>query len=236
MRKIMTILSILVVFILTGILAFNIVHPAQALSPNDPDYIAIQKTLRTYADIKLDAYFSFDDSRLIEVLANDPRGGLVDEHLLKAVQWMKNDPDLKLEDIGFLDANRSIYYFERTFNQIYEDAVSQGKIATPTPVPLTPVPTPIEIRKSGPSPDDPRSLPEIQELIEATGGFIGVRTARSIPEGKSPIGFTLLSVSVNGDLAKAKVDWEWGLADVVLVKKEGHWYIIGENITQWHGG
>jgi len=236
MRRFAIILGLLVVFFLTGILTLNIVRPALALSPDDPDFAAIQKTLRTYADIKLEAYFTFDDSRLIEVLANDPRGGLVDEHLLKAVQWMKDDPNLKLEDIGYLDANRSIYYFERTVNQIYEDAVSQGKIATPTPISLTPVPTPIEIRKSGPNPDDPRSLPEIQELIEATGGSIGVRTARSIPEGKSPIGFTLLSVSVNGDLAKAKVDWDWGLADVVLVKKEGHWYIIGESITQWHGG
>jgi hypothetical protein len=55
-------------------------------------------------------------------------------------------------------------------------------------------------------------------------------------QGFHPIHFTILSVTIEGDLAHAQVDYDYGLVENTFVKKDGNWYLVGEKIIKWHGG
>jgi hypothetical protein len=229
MNRFKTVLGLSVVMIISGILIIKIVQPAHALSQDDPDFIAIQTTLRAYADINDEAEYTLDDNRLSEVLANDPRGGLVDPELVKSVQYMSGNPDLKREDIGFLDVNQARWAFERKVKQVYDEAIASGKVVAPTPPPYDPAENPVSIDIVGTDADprthipkpNPEIVPEVREIEQATG--LGATLPVSPSEKIIPTEFQLLSVSVEGDLAHAKVDWYYGLCEDILVKKDGSW-------------
>jgi len=241
-RNIFLGLSIISIFSL--ILTILIVQPALDLSPlssDDPDWMAIETTLRTYAEIKEEALYTLDDSRLVEVLANDPRGGFVDPVFLKRVQWMKGNADLKLEEVGFLDTEQSRYAFERKVKELYETAIASGEVAVPTPPPYDPSANPVseDIRGTDLDPrmhyqPDVHIVPEVKALEQETG-FLG-RFPPQMPDKIVPIGFKILSISVKDDLAYAKVDWDYGLCEDILVNKNGNWYLIGHKVIVWHSG
>ncbi len=215
-------------------------QPARALSQDDPDFTAIQTTLRTYAEIDNEARYTLDDSRLSEVLANDPRGGLVNPELVKSVQYMSGNPDLKIEDIGFLDVNQVGWAFERKVKQVYDDAIASGKVVVPTPPPYDPSENPVSIDIRGTDADpraqiplpNPLIVPEIRAMMVASG--LGAELPLPETVKRTPTDFKIISISVEGDLAHAKVNWEYGICDDVLVKKDGSWYLIGHHIIEWH--
>ena len=83
---------------------------------------------------------------------------------------------------------------------------------------------------------DPESIPKIWTLEKVAEFYPGVRIPDPALVSVKPFGFTLLSVTIEGDLAHARVDWDYGLTDDILVNKNGSWYLVGEEIIQWHGG
>jgi hypothetical protein len=244
MSRFKTTLGLLAFLVISGIAIIKIFKPVIPLTPFNPDFIAIQTTLQTFADLDNLASYTFDDSRLSQVLANDPRGGLVDPELLKSVQYMSGNPDLKIEDIGFLDVNQAHWAFERKVKQVYDDAIAKGNVKDPTPTPLASSAIPNSNYRSNRDADqsgnylfhtpDGRVIPEIQAMEKASG--LQAMLPVPLPEKRTPTGFKIIFVSVEGDLAYAKVDWNYGLCDDILVKKNGGWYLIGHHIIKYHGG
>ena len=236
--------QILIVATLLGIFIFGIilvVQPVQALSSDAPDWIAIESTLQTFVEIKEFALFNLDDTGLVDVLANDPRGGLVEPEFLKLVQTMARKPDLKLADIGFLDATQARYAYDRKVKELYDHAIASGEVIIPTPPPYDPSDNPISIDIQGTDKDlslkvrpDPRIVPEVRELEQETGLAAGLPISAN--EISLPMGFKIMSIQVKDDLAYAKVDWDYGLCEDIFIKKDGRWYLIGHKIIEWHGG
>jgi hypothetical protein len=240
MNRFKTILWLTAALVIVVILTIKIL-PMRVLPANDPDFVAIQTTLRTYADIQAQAHYTLDDSRLSEVLANDLRGGLVDGKYLKAVRYMSGKLYLTTLQIGFLDVNQARWAFDRKVKQLYDEAVANGKVIVQTPGPYDPSANPVSIDIQGTDRDarthfqpDPSIFPEIRELEQATrlGATLPVPTSEKI----IPMGFRMLSISVVGNLAYARVDWDYGLCKDTLVKKDGSWYLIGHKIIRWHSG
>ncbi|MDD5371717.1 MAG: hypothetical protein PHQ40_21760 [Anaerolineaceae bacterium] len=232
-----------------GIVAFLVIlltqfyHPAQAVvSTDDPDYIAIQSTLQAFAQAKTEIHYSFDDSPLLQVLANDRRGGPVNSGYLKLVQFIQGKPELKVEDIGLLEAYQARLAFERRVEQLYNAALARGEVKPPVRPTYDPSDNPIseDIRGTVNDPSTRPLKPDLREVtairrMEKDAGFIAVlplsRTVKADPSS-----FKLLSISIDGDLAHAQVDWDYGLEDDILVKKDGKWYLVGVHILKWHGG
>lgn len=240
MNKFKTILGLMAALLIAIFLIIKIL-PVRALPANDPDFIAIQTTLSTYAEIQNQAHYTLDDSRLSEVLANDLRGGLVDRKYLKAVRYMSGKPYLTTLQVGFLDVNQARWAFERKVKQLYDEAIASGRVTIPTPPTYNPSVNPISTDIKGTDRDprthfrpDPRIVPEIRELEQATG--LGASLPLPFSEKSAPIGFRILSISVVSNLAYARVDWDYGLCEDVLIKKDGSWYLIGHKIIRWHGG
>jgi hypothetical protein len=244
------ILLVLSAFVIAELLIIKYAQTAQVIPTTAPDFRAIQTTLRTYADIIDEASHTLDDSRLSEVLANDLRGGLVDPQYVKSVQYMTGKPDRKRIDIGFLDVNQARYAFDRRVRQLYDNAIARGELKIiPIPTDNAILPTPYDpldknitadmratdqARRTYVWPPNPESVPEIRALEKATGlvAFISVPSTGE----KIPTGFKILYISVFGDLAQAEVDWDYGLCNDSLIKKDGSWYLVGHKIIQWHGG
>ncbi len=157
---------------------------------------------------------------------------------------MSGNPDLKIEDIGFLDVNQAHWAFERKVRQVYNDAIANGKVLDPTPTPFASSAIPNSNYKSNRDADrsgnylfhtpDGRVIPEIQAMEKAAG--LHAMLPNQPPEKRTPTRFKIIFVSVKGDLAYAKVDWDYGLCDDILVKKGGSWYLISHRIIQYHGG
>jgi hypothetical protein len=240
MNRLKTMFGLAAVLVIAAFLVIKIL-PVRVLPANDLDFIGIQTTLRTYADIQAQAYYTLDDSRLSEVLANDLRGGLVDGKYLKAVRTMSGRPYLTTLQVGFLDVNQARWAFDRKVKQLYDEAVASGKVIVQTPGSFDPSANPVSIDIKGTDRDprthfrpDPRIVPEIRELEQATG--LGASLPLPSSEKSVPMGFRILSVSVMGNLAYARVDWDYGLCEDVLIKKAGNWYLIGHKIIRWHAG
>ncbi|MEJ2710831.1 MAG: hypothetical protein P8074_24690 [Anaerolineales bacterium] len=240
MNRLKTILGLTAVLLIAVFLIIKIL-PVRVLPATDPDFVAIETTLRTYADIQAQAHYTLDDSRLSEVLSNDLRGGLVDRRYLKSVRYMSGKPYLTTLQVGFLDVNQARWAFERKVKQLYDEAVASGRVTIPTPLPYDPSENPISIDIRGTDRDprthfrpDPRIVPEIRELEQATG--LGATLPIPTSEKIIPMGFRILSISVVGNLAYARVDWDYGLCKDTLVKKDSSWYLIGHKIIRWHGG
>jgi hypothetical protein len=206
----------------------------------DPDVIAIYDTLSAYAYLRNEIHYTFDDTQLNQILANDPRGGTMKEGYLGVVRYITGKPDLKLADIGFLDYSQARWAFCREVKQLYEAALARGSIM-PTPT-MDPSMNPISIDIQGTDldprnryiPPDLEAVPEIRALEQKAQFFAVYPTPRT--EKMSPEPFRLLSVSVTGDLAHTQVDWQYGLVDDIFVKIEGKWRLVGEQTLKEHGG
>ncbi len=225
-------------------------RPTIDYDPNNPDIIAIKNTLQSFADLKNNFYFTMDDSKVDQILANDPRGGLVNEGYLKLVRYMKGDPNLKIENIGYLDVYECLYAYEIKAKKIFDAAVARGEITIPTPMVddssanpatltaqalWTSTPTVYEWLYT--PPPNSEMLPEIRAMEQAAG--FRIYFPLSMEDKKNLLNyvlkFSLMSVSIQGDLAHIKTDWNYALVDDILVKKAGHWYLVGEKTLLDHG-
>ena len=212
MSKIMRHFLLLAALLIIGAVIITINNLGKRLTPGDPDYVAIENTLRLYLEIDAEARYTLDDSRLSEVLANDFRGGIVGDeelggHYLKAVQWYKDNPFITRFGFGLLDFWHAFYAYNRAVDQIYDASISRGLMPTPL---------------SG--------LPEVRELMEATG-FQTVSIQRPLPETIVPQAFEIQSITLYNDLAHVVVDM-YAKVDLTFAKIHGRWYIIGSRTIQ----
>ncbi len=86
-------------------------QPLDVYASNNPDIFGIYETLSAYATLRREINYTFDDTQLSELLANDPKGGVMNEGYLGVVRYMQGKPDLKLEEIGFLDYSKARWAF-----------------------------------------------------------------------------------------------------------------------------
>lgn len=234
-----------VVLIIVAIIII-INRPGKNLASSDPDYVAIENTLRSYLGIEAEANFTLDDSRLVEVLANDPRGGLfgddrMNERLLKSVQWFKKNPDLIVDQIGLLDVRQAFYAFRRQAKQMYDDAIAQGKLTAPdmdqiiaSVDPHEYVGTP-EVDLTANATWLLETLPEYKAMLQAAG-YDGVSLPGPRPEKIIPPSFTIESISIDNDLAHAYGIYMGEKADFIFIEQDGNWFLIGEYMNWWRGG
>jgi hypothetical protein len=243
-KRLYLLLAALLVLI-TIIIIMN--RPGKSLASDNPDYIAIENTLRSYLEIDAKARYSLDDSRLSEVLANDPRGSYSgaegeNAYLVKAVRWYTGNPNIKDDNIGMLDFWHAYYAYNREVKQIYDNVQAMGRLPTPTSSP-TEDPFDIDVllaSESTPSsilPDktSPESLPEIQELMKETG-FQSASLPQPQPDVIMPEQFIIQSITIDNDLANVIGDYSYAEVDLTFVKLSGQWYLVGSKIIQWHGG
>jgi len=239
-------LSILIALIIIGGI-FLIKTPWRVVASNHPDYIAIENTLRLYLEINDDAQYTYDDSRFKEVLVNDPRGGIIGEDLpghtqiyLKAVRYHNGNPDLKVSDVGFLDYKQALYAYSRQVVLLYQELLTSGKVAQPTPQTREDLSTTLPSDFWGDPNWDPsvqtpsiilESIPEIKELMN-NYGFQVAKLPPTRPETKQPVEYIIQSLEINDDVAKLIVDIKSDTYLYTFVNINGQWYIAGEKIKE----
>jgi hypothetical protein len=222
-------------------------RPGKSLAEDNPDYVAIENTLQSYFEIDAKARYTLDDSRLSDVLANDPRGsysGAEGEngYLVKAVRWYTGNPDIQEDNIGMLNFWHAYYAYNREVKQIYDNAQAMGKLPMPTSSP-TEDPFDIDVllsTENAHSPifsgeTSPESLPEIQELMKETG-FQSASMPLPQPDVIVPEKFIIQSITVDNDVAHVIGDYPYAKVGLTFVKLSGQWYLVGSKIIQWHGG
>lgn len=218
------------------------IQPAQSLSPDNSNYVAIEDTIKRFESFRAEAQYSGDGSQMGTVLANDSRGGILNENEQKLVRYIKKDPALGPGQIGLLDYYQSLYIYYQLVKNIYDDAINTGKVTVPTPFPYDPSVNPVPLEYQGTEFDrrmqvpkvELLSIPELAELAQVTGILPYIPPKR--PKELYVIGFKILSVTIEGDLARAQVDYTYGLVEDMLVNKDGKWYLVGQKVIKWHGG
>lgn len=236
---------------LAGVLIFAAIviltRPRQrTLTSTNPEYVAIENTLRTYLEIDAEAQYTIDDSRLVEVLANDRRGGLVggDElnaRYLKSVRWFKGNPRLRGDQIGYLDVKQALYAFRRQAKQIYDEAVAQGRLTAPSVEQIMAsydpgdLGRPTEIDLTYVASMDLNSLPEFKAMLNEAG-YDGVMLPHPRPEQIVPESFVIQSIKTQGDLAYVRGDFSYATVDLIFAKMHGSWFLIGERVIRRHAG
>jgi hypothetical protein len=239
MNKTMRRFLLLAALSIIGASIITINNLGKRLTPGDPDYVAIENTLRLYLEIDAEARYTLDDSRLSEVLANDFRGGIVGDEeenrfYLKAVQWYKENPYITRFGFGLLDFWHAFYAYNRAVDQIYDASIARGLMPIPPPDTYEDDSVPLEFRVT----PDPfqvdlswlYGLPEVRELMEATG-FQSVSIQRPLPETIVPQAFEIQSITVYNDFAHMVVDM-YAKVDLTFAKIHGRWYIIGSRTIQ----
>jgi len=247
MSNIKRLFLLLAALLVIGAMIIIINRPGKSLASDDSDYIAIENTLRLYLEIDAEARYTLDDSRLSEVLANDPRGSYMaedgaDKYFLMAVQWYTGNSNIKEGEIGMLDFWHAYYAYNRTVKQIYDNLVAMDMLPTPTPKPTEDPNDVYVLRTTESTPSSiyagktsPESIPEIQELMRETG-FQYASLPPPRPETIVPVSFVIQSITVDNDLAHVVGDYTYAKVDLTFAKIDGQWYLIGQSIIQWHGG
>src|SRR5262249_13341140 len=157
-------------------------------APTDPTYRAIAGALRLQNEIEAQAIVTLDDSRLTEVLADDPRGGLYGDDsnafYLQTVRWYTGNPQLQGWQVGALSARQAYYGYLRAVRDLYNEALASGAIKGQTQF---------------------AQLPAAQALMQASG--FGASTLPSqLPTHVAPVpDYPIESISVAGDLAYMRV-------------------------------
>ena len=239
MKRLFLTLAAVVIFV--AIISL-INRPGKNLASSDLDYDAIENTLRSYLEIDAEARYTLDDTRLSEVLANDPRGSYngvegANKYLVQAVRWYTGNPDISEDNIGMLDFWHAYYAYRRALKQIYDTTIGRELLPTPSPIPyeddfplelrVTPNPTQVALPEFD-------SLPEVKELMEATG-FQAASLPPPEPVVILPQQFTIESISVDNVVAHIIGDYPYAKVDLTFVNLSGQWYLVGEKIIQWHG-
>jgi hypothetical protein len=248
------VLSVVLLSIGAAIIAVSY-HPerALALAPGDSDYIAIENTLRTYLEIKAEAEYTLDDSRLPEVIANDRRGGLVggediNKYYLQSVQWYKGNADLKGDQIGYLDVWQAVFAFRRECKRMYDEAMAQGRITVLTreeifaleynpenaPPGLSKEEILAQIDPTAYATNEWISSPEAEALLAQTGfNYISLPPPQS--EQIVPDFYRIDSITVEKDVAHVIGDFSYAKVELTFVKIDDRWYLVGERELQAHG-
>ncbi len=228
--------------LIAGFLLYSTVKILIPISTNDPDYAAIEATLQKYAFLRVEVQYTLDDAQLSQILANDLRGGLVDAHFLKLVQYIKGNPNLKLWQVGFLDVIQARTAFDRKAKQLYEAALARGEIQPPAKLTYDSSENPVSIDIKG-TDKDPRkyiSQPNLREVPEIVAMEKEAQFSAFLPVPRTtelqPVKLEIISVHTVGDFGIARVKWEYGMEEDIFVKKGGNWYLAGTTLTESHGG
>jgi hypothetical protein len=247
MRNIKKLFFILAAVLVIGALIIVMRPHEKVLASNEADYIAIENTLNQYLEIEAEANFSLDDSRLVEVLANDSRGGLfgderMNERFLKSVQWLKNNPDLQVDQIGLLDVRQAFYAFRRQAKQMYDDAIADGRLTAPNRDQIIASVDPheydvntLEVDLTYSASMLLHSLPEYKAMLQAAG-YDSISLPYPRPEKIIPPTFTIESIRIDNDLAHVYGTYIGSEADFIFMKRDGNWFLIGEHVKWGQGG
>lgn len=222
---------------------------------------AIESAILRSRRIDAEAAYTFDSINFSSIYINDSRGGETPPAALRLIQEARQDFTIRANQVGYLDymqavidwrkLNYELYIAELESKQITgtltadEEAILAGKAdnnpaessqeyipATPVippPPQLTltftaayPQPNPALVMLIGPTPQ-PTSLP----LISPYRGI----DPKMLP--KEAFEITIISIDVEGDVAKAIVSKSGVTSEMVLVKVIGQWYIAGGRLLKF---
>ena len=166
----------------------------------------IYETVQREMEIESLARYTLDSSLMDQVYINDVRGGRPSVSTLELVQFVKQDPTIKLADIGYLDGRKA--YIEWLTGSIERrEAVEQAMAA--------------EGRSA-------MTDAEAASLVDETGRVAvfgrGPDPATLPPEWRY---FQILSIEIDGDVAKAVVQFGTGSEEQTLIKVKDRWYEAG---------
>lgn len=169
----------------------------------------IQETIQLSYEIEAQTAHTFDDSLYPSVYTNDSRGGKITGTTLDLVRSVRNDYSLTAESVGFLDYKIAYNTWRKNgalqLEQVWQKARSEGR--------------------------DYLTEEESKSLMDSSGRV----PPQPIPASTTfTINIEFISISVEGEVAKAVFDDGAQTQEMTLVKKEGQWYIAGLKILSSH--
>lgn len=172
--------------------------------PISPDVEAVQQTIRKAYEIEEKAARTFDTTEFATVFINDPRGGKLDTSTLQFVEEVSGRD---LTSAGYLDYKLAYYKWWEGGALKIEALQSKAQA-------------------------EGRALTqeEISSLVDDNGRI-------AMPRAQGPISEVWLdffSISIDGDVAIAIFDDGPRTNKMILVKKDGRWYIAGNEILSVH--
>jgi len=182
--------------------------------PDTADSRQIQETIKLSYEIEAQAAHTYDVSAFPTVFINDSRGPKIDGTVLDLVRSVRNDPSLTEDSVGYLDYKLAYYAWRAKgallYEQVWAKARSEGR--------------------------DYLTEEESQSLTDTSGQVYPPRMyAPGIPTTiVFTTNITFISISIDGEVAKAVFDDGSQKIEMTLVKKDGKWYIAGIRILLSH--
>ncbi len=177
--------------------------------PDTPDSMQVQETIQLSYEIEAQVAHTFDDSLYPTIYVNDSRGGKITGTNLNLIQSMRNDYSLTEDSVGFLDYKVAYNAWREKgallVEQVWAKAKSEGR--------------------------DYLTEDEAKSLMDPSGR---VAQPRLPPSVKFTTNLTFISISIDGEVAKAVFDDGAQTQEMLLVKIDGKWYIAGLKILSSH--
>ncbi len=172
--------------------------------PISPDVEAIRQTIRKAYEIEERAARTFDTTEFATVFINDPRGGKLDASTLQFVEEVLGRD---LTSAGYLDYK--LAYYKWWESGALKIEALQSKVQA-----------------------EGRSLTqeEISLIVDSSGRIAMPRAQGPVSE----IWLEFFSISIDGDVAIAIFDDGPRTNKMTLIKKDGRWYIAGNEILSVH--
>jgi hypothetical protein len=178
--------------------------PSTYYIPDTPEAKEVMETVEKAYDIQAEAAYTFDLSKFPTVFINDPRFP-VGRGTLKTIRELTNNPSL--ESAGWLDYKLAYYSWTR-------DAILHSEA----------------VREKAKQENRGLTTEEIQSLIDPQGRTAPARAESPIRKQK----LKFMSVSINGDIAKAILNDGPTTIELTLVFVDKQWYIAGIKGIAFH--
>jgi hypothetical protein len=178
--------------------------PSTYYISDTPEAKEVMETVEKAYDIQAEAAYTFDLSKFPTVFINDPRFP-VSRGTLKTIRELTNNPSL--ESAGWLDYKLAYYSWTR-------DAILHSEA----------------VREKAKQENRGLTTEEIQSLIDPQGRTAPARAESPIRKQK----LKFMSVSINGDIAKAILNDGPTTIELTLVFVDKQWYIAGIKGIAFH--
>lgn len=125
------VISSAILFFAVIIVAFVWVNSGQSLEVNTSlDADAVREVIQRSQKVNAEAEYSFNTDILATVYTNDPRGGWeVKPETLALIREMRQDPTLKVNQVGLLDGKQASIWRRKQKYQDYIDGLQQKEMA-----------------------------------------------------------------------------------------------------------
>lgn len=219
---------------------------------------AVRETILRAWRIGVEARHTFDTSKYASVYINDSRGGEMTSEALALIQEIRQDPTIRMDQVGLLDYKIAAI---ENMKRMYEDYMAELRARQaagtlheeerlllegetygwPTPEPVTESTAPALLCTNSPA-EAAYPEPEPTVCIPApTPSPTPIPLALRVPyRGSDPailppeeLEIDIYSVEIEGEIAKAVVH-KWGVtSEYLLVKVNGQWYIAGTKLLKF---